>query len=54
VLTWVIYILAAVVMLAAVVGAILCGLALRFVAEFLQGLGEGNQEDSSKEEGRKG
>ena len=53
-LTWVVYVLAALVMLAAMVAAILCGLAPRFVAEFLRGLGEGHQEDSNREEGSKG
>ena len=54
VLTWLVYMLAALVMLAAVVVAILSGLALRFVAELLQGLGEGHQEGNSREEGRRG
>ena len=53
-LTWLVYALAALVMLVAVVGAIVGGLALRFVAEFLRGLGEGHQEGDSREEGRKG
>jgi hypothetical protein len=57
VLTWLVYILAALVMLAAVVGAILGGLALRFVAELLRGLGEGHQEGDTqgvRREGGKG
>ncbi len=49
-LTWLVYALAALVMLAAVVGAILGGLALRFVAESLRGLGEGHQEGNVREE----
>ena len=53
-LTWLVYALAALVMLAAVVAAILAGLALRFGAELLRGLGEGHQEGNSREEGRKG
>ncbi len=40
VMTWLIYALAGMVMLAAVVGAVLIGLALRLVAEFLRGLTE--------------
>jgi hypothetical protein len=52
-LTWLVYILAALVMLAAIVGAIVVGLALRFVAEFLRGLGEGHQEGNGREEGGK-
>ncbi len=40
VMTWLIYALAGIVMLAAVVGAVLIALALRLVAEFLRGLTE--------------
>ena len=40
VMTWLIYALAGIVMLVAVVGAVLIGLALRLVAEFLRGLTE--------------
>jgi hypothetical protein len=54
VLTWLVYALAALVMLTAVVAAILAGLALRFGAELLRGLGEGHQEGNSREEGGKG
>jgi hypothetical protein len=43
-LTWLVYLLAALVMLAAVVGAILAGPALRFVAVFLRELGYGGEE----------
>ncbi len=56
-LTWVVYALAALVMLAAVVAAILVGLALRFVAVFLRGLGEGHREGGTQDvrkEGGKG
>ena len=51
-LSWLISALAAVMMLMVIVGAILAGLALRFVAEFLRELGNGRQE-SSTQEGRK-
>jgi hypothetical protein len=44
VLSWLIYALAAVMMLAVIVSAILAGLALRFVAEFLRELGDGREE----------
>ncbi len=39
-MTWLIYGLAGIVMLVAVVGAVLIGLGLRLVAEFLRGLTE--------------
>jgi hypothetical protein len=51
-LSWLISALAAVMMLVVIVGAILAGLALRFVAELLRELGNGHQE-SSTQEGRK-
>lgn len=38
VMTWLIYVMAAVVMLGVIAAAILAGLALRFVAEFLREL----------------
>lgn len=41
VVTWLVYAIAAVIMIAATAGAILFGLALRFVAEFLRELGDG-------------
>ena len=44
VLSWLIYAVAAVMMLAVIVAAILAGLALRFVAEFLRELGHGREE----------
>jgi hypothetical protein len=50
--TWLIYALAAVMMLTVSVAAILAGLALRFVAEFLRELGNGDK-DSGTQEGRK-
>ena len=53
-LTWLVYALAALVMLAAVVGAILAGLALRFGAELLRRLAEGHQEGNGREEDRTG
>lgn len=45
VLSWMIYALAALMMLVMIVAAILAGLALRFVAEFLRELGDGREED---------
>ena len=45
VLSWMIYALAAVMMLAMIVAAILAGLAVRFVAEFLRELGDDREED---------
>ncbi len=51
VVPWLIYVLAAVMLLTVTVAAILAGLALRFVAEFLQELGNG--QESSTQEGRK-
>ena len=44
VLSWLIYAVAVVMMLAVIVAAILAGLALRFVAEFLCQLGDGREE----------
>jgi uncharacterized membrane protein len=41
VVTWLVYAIAAVMMLTVTVAAILAGLALGFVAKFLQELGEG-------------
>jgi hypothetical protein len=49
VLTWLVYTLAALLMLAAVIAAILAGLALRLAAEFLRELGEGQQENDTQE-----
>ena len=43
VLSWLIYTLAAVMMLAVIVAAILAGLALRLIAEFLRELGDGRE-----------
>jgi hypothetical protein len=43
---WLVYAVAAVMMLTVIVGAILAGLALRLVAEFLLGLGDGHKEDN--------
>jgi hypothetical protein len=42
--TWLIYAVAAITMLAAIVAAILAGLALRLAAEFLRELGDGREE----------
>ena len=47
VLSWLIYAVAAVTMLTVIVAAILAGLALRLVAEFLQELGNGREEDDT-------
>jgi uncharacterized protein involved in exopolysaccharide biosynthesis len=49
-LSWLIFALAAVMMLVVIVGAILAGLALRFVAVFLRELGNGRQESSTQED----
>ena len=43
VLSWLIYTVAAVMMLAVIVAAILAGLALRLIAEFLRELGDGRE-----------
>lgn len=43
VLSWLIYAIAAVMLLAVTVAAILAGLALRFIAEFLRELGDGRE-----------
>ncbi|HEY6752926.1 MAG TPA: hypothetical protein VI027_16580 [Rubrobacteraceae bacterium] len=48
VLSWLIYTLAAVMMLAMIAAAILTGLALRFVAGFLRELGDGHEEDDTQ------
>ena len=42
--TWVVYAVATITMLAAIVAAILAGLALRLAAEFLRELGDGREE----------
>ena len=52
-LTWLVYILAALVMLAAIVRGIVVGLALRFGAELLRGFSGDHQECNSREDGRK-
>jgi hypothetical protein len=49
VLSWIIYALAAVMMLAMIVAAILAGLAVRFVAEFLRELVGGREEDDTQQ-----
>ena len=49
VLSWMIYALAAVMMLAMIVAAILAGLAVRFVAEFLRELVAGREEDDTQQ-----
>ena len=41
--TWLVYALAALMMLAAITTAVLAGLALRFVAGFLRGLGDNRE-----------
>ncbi len=50
--TWLIYVMAAVMMLAVTAAAILAGLALRFVAKFLRELGD-SREEGDTQEGRK-
>lgn len=42
--TWLVYAVATITMLAAIVAAILAGLALRLAAEFLRELGDGREE----------
>ncbi len=49
VMSWLIYALAAVMMLTVTVAAILAGLTLRFVAEFLRELGNSDKESSAQE-----
>jgi hypothetical protein len=46
--TWLVYAVAAIMMLAAVVAAILAGLALRLAAEFLRELGDGREEGDAR------
>ena len=46
--TWLIYALAALMMLAAITAAVVAGLALRFVAEFLRGLGDNREEGDTQ------
>ena len=46
--TWLIYALAAVMMLAVIVAAVLAGLVLGFVAEFLRELGGGREEGDAQ------
>ncbi|MBV9455158.1 MAG: hypothetical protein JOZ19_13740 [Rubrobacter sp.] len=41
--TWLVYAVATVIMLSSIVAAILAGLGLRLVAEFLRGLGSGRE-----------
>lgn len=46
--TWLVYAVAAIMMLAAIVAAILAGLALRLAAEFLRELGDGGEQDDTR------
>lgn len=48
VMSWLIYAVAAVMMLAAIVAAVLAGLGLRLVAEFLRELGDGREEGDTQ------
>ena len=48
VVTWLVYALAAVMMLAVIAAVILAGLALRFVAEFLREIGDGREEGDAQ------
>ena len=48
-LTWLVYAIAAGMMLPVIAVAILAGLALRFVAEFLRELGDGSEEGGAQE-----
>ena len=45
---WVAYTIAALMMLTVIVAAVLAGLALRFVAESLRGLGDGSDEGDAR------
>lgn len=47
--TWLVYALAALTMLAAIAGAVLVGLALRFVAGFLRGLGDNHEAGGTRQ-----
>ena len=51
VVTWLVYALAAVMMLAVIAAAILTGLALRFVAEFLREIGDSREEGDAQPAG---
>ncbi len=46
--TWLVYAVAAIMMLAAIVAAILAGLALRLAAEFLRELGDGREDSDTQ------
>ena len=46
--TWLVYAIAAIMMLAAIAAAILSGLALRLVAEFLREFGDGREEGDAQ------
>lgn len=48
ILSWMVYALAVVMMLVMIVAAVLAGLALRFVAEFLRELGDGREDDDAQ------
>ena len=47
--TWLVYAMAGVTMLAATTAAILAGLALRLVAEFLRKISDGREEDDTQQ-----
>ena len=49
--TWLVYAVAAIMMLAAITAAILSGLALRLVAEFLREFGDGREEGDAQRAG---
>ncbi len=55
VLSWMIYALAAVMMVVMIVAAIVAGLVLRFAADFLRELGDSREEDDTyhAQDGRK-
>ncbi len=46
--TWLVYALAALMMLAAIAAAVVAGLALRFVAEFLRRFGDNREEGDTQ------
>jgi hypothetical protein len=49
--TWLVYAMAGVTMLAATTAAILAGLALRLVAEFLREISDGREKDGTQQAG---
>ncbi len=52
--TWVVYVIAAIVMLGAITVAVLAGLGLRLVAEVVREIGEGQEEGRRREDRGRG